>query len=93
MKRFSISSIVFIFIGILFFILNWLKDGYIEPIIITGVILILLGAVLSFTAIYKREKGSIKYISVATVFILLFLVAWFEPIQVIRMMTWFKNII
>ena len=89
MKRFSISSIVFIFLGILFFILNWLLEGYIEPI----VIFILFGVVLSFIAIAKREKGSVKYISIATFIILLFLVIWFEPFQVLRMMTWFKNII
>ncbi|MGG0670803.1 hypothetical protein [Sporosarcina koreensis] len=93
MKRFSISSIVFIFLGILFFILNWLIEGYIEPIVLTGVIFILFGVVLSFIAIAKREKGSVKYISIATFFILLFLVIWFEPFQVLRMMTWFKNII
>ena len=93
MKRFSISSIVLIFIGLLFFILNWLIDGYVEPIVLTGVIFILLGAVFSFIAISKREKGSLKYISIATFFIILFLVTWFDPIQVLRMMTWFKNII
>ncbi|WP_342568101.1 hypothetical protein MKY09_08890 [Psychrobacillus sp. FSL K6-4046] len=92
MKRFSICSIVLMFIGILFFILNWLIDGYVEPIVLTGVILILIGAVFSFIAISKREKGSVKYISIATFIILLFLVTWFEPFQVIRMMTWFKNI-
>ncbi|KGR79062.1 hypothetical protein [Ureibacillus manganicus] len=93
MKRFSISSIVLIFIGLLFFILNWLIDGYVEPIVLTGVIFILLGVVFSFIAISKREKGSLKYISIATFFIILFLVTWFDPIQVLRMMTWFKNII
>ena len=93
MKRFSVSSIVFIFIGLLFFILNWLIDGYVEPIVLTGVIFILLGAVFSFIAISKREKGSVKYISLATFFITLFLVTWFEPFQVLRMMTWFKNIL
>ncbi|MEK4521875.1 hypothetical protein NSQ95_10135 [Psychrobacillus sp. FSL W7-1457] len=92
MKRFSICSIVLMFIGILFFILNWLIDGYVEPIVITGVVLILIGIVFSFIAISKREKGSMKYILIATFIILLFLVTWFEPFQVVRMMTWFKNI-
>ncbi|NME04472.1 hypothetical protein [Psychrobacillus sp. BL-248-WT-3] len=92
MKRFSISSIVLMFIGILFFILNWLIDGYVEPIVLTGVIFIVIGAVFSFVAISKREKGSVKYISIATFIILLFLVTCFEPFQVIRMMTWFRNI-
>ncbi|MER2169160.1 MAG: hypothetical protein ABS938_00850 [Psychrobacillus psychrodurans] len=92
MKRFSISSIVLVSIGILFFILNWLIDGYGEPIVLTGVIFIFIGAVFSFIAISKKEKGSVKYISVAIFIILLFLVTWFEPFQVIRMMTWLKNI-
>lgn len=92
MKRFSISSIVLVSIGILFFILNWLIDGYVEPIVLTGVIFIFIGALFSFIAISKKEKGSVKYISVAIFIILLFLVTWFEPFQVIRMMTWLKNI-
>lgn len=93
MNRFSVSSIVFIFIGFLFFLLNWLIDGYVEPFVLTGVIFILLGVVFSFIAISKRERGSVKYISLTTFFIILFLVTWFEPIQVLRMMTWLKNII
>ena len=92
MKRFSISSIVLVSIGILFFILNWLIDGYVEPIVLTGVIFIFIGALFSFIAISKKEKGSVKYISVAIFIILLFLVTWFEPFQIIRMMTWLKNI-
>lgn len=95
MKRFSISSIVLVSIGILFFILNWLIDGNVEPIVpivLIGVIFIFIGALFSFIAISKKEKGSVKYISVAIFIILLFLVTWFEPFQVIRMMTWLKNI-
>lgn len=93
MKRFSISSIVFLFIGLLFFTLNWLIDGYFEPIVLTGVIFIILGTVFCFFAISKREKGSVKYISLTTFFIILFLVTWYEPFQVLRMMTWIKNFI
>ncbi|MCM3636374.1 hypothetical protein M3152_01490 [Sporosarcina luteola] len=93
MKLFSVSSIVFLFIGLIFFILNWFIDDYVEPIVLTGVILILLGAVFSFIAISKKEKGSVKYISLTTFFVILFLVTWFEPFQVLRMLTWIKNII
>ncbi|MFF2753333.1 hypothetical protein ACFVR1_06195 [Psychrobacillus sp. NPDC058041] len=93
MKRLSKSSIAFIFLGFLFFTFNWIIDDYVEPIILLGAIFLLIGAVFCFIAISKREKGSIKYISLSSLFIVLFLVTWFEPFQVIRMMTWIKNII
>lgn len=92
MKRLSISSIVFIFLGFLFFILNWIIDDYVKPLIILGAIFLLIGAIFCSIAISRREKGSIKYISLTSLFIVLFLVTWFEPFQVIRIITWFRSI-
>lgn len=69
MKRFSICSIIFIFLGFLFFALNWIIEGYFEPIVLTGVIFLFIGVVFCFIAISKSEKGSVKYISLTSFFI------------------------
>ncbi|NYE09699.1 membrane-bound ClpP family serine protease [Bacillus niacini] len=92
MKLFSIWSIILVFLGLISFGLNWLIEGYFEPIVLIGVIFFLIGVIFSFIAISKKEKGSIKFISLASFFIILFLVSWFEPFQVVRIMTWLKNI-
>ena len=79
MKTFSIWSIGFIVLGLLTFGLNWIMEGYFEPIALIGTFLLLIGAIFNLIAIAKNEKGSIKFISLASFFIILFLVSWFEP--------------
>ncbi|MGG0717604.1 hypothetical protein ABE096_08385 [Robertmurraya massiliosenegalensis] len=92
MKTNSIWSIVFIVLGLLSFGLNWIIEGYFELIALIGTIFLFLGVVFSFIAILNKEKGSMKFISLTTFFIILFLITWFEPFQIIRIMTWLKNI-
>lgn len=92
MKRFSKLSMTMIMIGLLLFGINWLIDGYSEPIILFGFIALLVGIVLSFIAITKREEGTLKFISLISFFVVLFLITWFEPFQVLRIITWLKNI-
>lgn len=92
MKPFSIWSLGFIILGLLLFGLNWSIEGYFEPIILIGVICLLVGIILSFIAISKKEEGRLKFVSLISFFIVLFLITWFEPFQVIRIMTWLKNI-
>jgi hypothetical protein len=92
MKKFSILSIALMIIGILLFGLNWIIDGYSEPIALFGFISFLIGIVLSFIAIAKREVGTLKFISLISFFVVMFLISWFEPFQVLRIITWLKNI-
>ncbi|QUG42370.1 hypothetical protein KD050_03500 [Psychrobacillus sp. INOP01] len=92
MKPFSILSMVFIILGLFFIALNWIIEDFSEPILIIGAISLLIGCVLSYIAISKKEKGSLKFISIASFFIILFLVTWYEPFQVLRIITWLKNI-
>ncbi|WP_121604554.1 hypothetical protein [Virgibacillus sp. Bac332] len=92
MKSSSLWSILFIVLGLFFFGLNWIMESYFESIVLIGAIFLLLGGVLSFIAILKKEKGSLKFISFASFFIILFLITWFEPFQVIRIIAWLKNI-
>ncbi|RLL40139.1 hypothetical protein D8M04_19480 [Oceanobacillus piezotolerans] len=89
----SILSIVFIAFGLLFFGLNWIIEGYSEIIVFIGAIFLLLGAIFSFIAIFKNEKGIMKFISLVSFFVILFLITWFEPFQVLRIVTWLKNIV
>lgn len=92
MRTFSTWSLVYMFLGLLSFGLNWIMEAYFEPIALIGVIFLLIGVAFSFIAISKKEIGSVKYISIASFFIILFFVTWLEPFQVVRMMTWLKNI-
>ena len=63
--------------------LNWIIEGYFEPIVVIGAFFLLIGAIFSFIAISQKEKGRIKFISLASFFIILFLVTWFKPSQFI----------
>lgn len=92
MKTFSIWSFVFIVIGILSYLMNWMIDGYSEPFIFIGFILLIIGAIIGFIAIAKKEKGGAKYIPLVTFFVVLFLVSLYEPFQILRVITWLKNI-
>ncbi|MEI3606081.1 hypothetical protein SPD48_10290 [Pseudogracilibacillus sp. SE30717A] len=92
MKSRSIWSFILILLGLLFFGLNWMV-GYFELIVLIGAIFICTGALFSFIAILKNEKGSMKYILLVSFFVILFFITWFEPHQVLRIITWLKNIV
>ncbi|PFE03178.1 hypothetical protein COE15_24495 [Bacillus cereus] len=92
MRKFSVFSVVLMFIGLLLFGLNWKIDGYSEPIVLFSFISFLVGIALSFIAVAKREKGTLKFISLISFFVVMFLITWFEPFQVLRIITWLKNV-
>ncbi|MGN5650362.1 hypothetical protein [Bacillus sp. Brlt_9] len=92
MKRFSTLSITFLILGVLLFALNWAIEGFYEPIVLSGYLSFLVGIVFSFIAITKREDGSLKFISLISFFVMMFLITYFDPFQVIRMITWIKNV-
>ncbi|HDV7170029.1 TPA: hypothetical protein RJ119_002555 [Bacillus cereus] len=91
MKKFSVFSIILMTFGMLLFGLNRIIDSYSEPIILLGYIS-LIGVVLSIIAIARREDGRLKFISLISFFVLLFFITWFESFQVLRIITWLKNI-
>lgn len=93
MKTFSKVSLGFIVLGILLFGFNWFTEGYSEPIVLIGVIFLLAGVIVSFVAIARKEEGRLKVISLLIFFVVLFLITWIEPLQVIRMLTWLKIIV
>ncbi|VDG97991.1 Uncharacterised protein [Lysinibacillus sphaericus] len=91
-RPFSIWSIVFIVFGLLAMVINWTTTEIIEPIVLLGFILLLLGILFSFIAFLKKEKGVTKIISGVSFFIILFCLVWFEPFMFVYIMTWIKNI-
>ena len=92
MRLFSIFSFLFIMIGLLLFGVTSFINQYSETIIFIGITCLLLAIILSFIAVKQREEGNLKFISVISSFIVLFLITWFEPFQIVRIMTWFKNL-
>ncbi|MCM3743682.1 hypothetical protein M3193_05970 [Sporosarcina luteola] len=92
MKTFSVWSIVFITLGLLALLFNWILPEINEPIVFVGFLLLLLGIVFSFIALSKKEKGVLKIISGVSFFVILFFVVWFEPFLIVYIMTWVKNI-
>lgn len=91
-RSFSIWSLGCIVLGILLFGLNWMIEGYFEPVVFIGVICLLVGGILNFIAIAKQEEGRLKLVSLISFFLVLFFITWFEPFQIIRIVTWLKNI-
>ncbi|WP_153722894.1 hypothetical protein [Sporosarcina cascadiensis] len=63
-----------------------------EPVVLLGLILLLVGIILSFFAFMRREKGVVKVISAAAFFIILFCLVWFEPMTLIYILTWLKTV-
>ena len=92
MKPFSIWSIAFIILGLLLFGLTWRIEVFFEPLFLIGVISLVVGIVLSIIAYANKEAGKLKFVSLICSFILLFLITWYEPFLVVRIMTWIKNI-
>ncbi|WP_050615198.1 hypothetical protein [Bacillus testis] len=91
MKRFSILSIGLVVLGLLLFGLNAAMEGYSEPIVLLGFVSFVFGVILSFIAFAKQEEGNLKFISCISCFIVLFLITWFEPFQIFRIITWLKK--
>ncbi|MFJ7970899.1 hypothetical protein [Psychrobacillus sp. NPDC096389] len=91
-KLFSKWSIFFIVLGLISLGANWLIDGYSELLVLIGAIFLFIGVIFSYIAISKKEKGNMKFISLTSFFIILFIVSLFEPFHIIRIMTWLKNI-
>lgn len=91
MKKLSIFSILFAIIGLLFIGSSYIYKNSLEPLMLLGFITLLIGLLSSFGAMIKREQGKMKFLAAATFFVSGFIIAWFEPFQILRMLTWLKN--
>ena len=91
MKRFSMLSILFIFIGIITYGINRYIEENAELFILIGLASLFAAVIFGFLAITKNETGRLKYLSIMMAFVVLGAVTWTEPFQIIRVLTWLKN--
>lgn len=91
MKRFSMLSILFIFIGIITYGINRYIGENAELFILIGLASLFAAVIFGFLAITKNETGRLKYLSIMMAFVVLGAVTWTEPFQIIRVLTWLKN--
>lgn len=89
---FSRYSIGFIVLGALLIMLNRGISGYSEPLALIGFLLLFAAGSAVFIAALKREPGQLKVWSISILFLVLFIVTWAEPFEILRLMTWLKNI-
>jgi len=92
MKRFSLLSILLIIIGIITYGINRHMGENAELFILIGVICLFVAVILGFMAIAKNEAGKLKYLTILIAFVVFGVVTWAEPFQIVRMLTWLKNI-
>ncbi|PIC95384.1 hypothetical protein CSV69_11740 [Sporosarcina sp. P26b] len=93
MKRpFSTWSIVFIVLGLVAFVVNWITPEIMEPVVLVGYIFLVIGMIFSFIAFLKRENGVMKIISCVSFFIILLCLVLIEPLMFVYILTWLKNI-
>ncbi|MDM5326725.1 hypothetical protein [Neobacillus sp. CF12] len=91
MKRFSILSVVFAIFGVLLFWSSYVFPELFEPLMAAGFVFLIVGSLFCFGAIFRSEKGNVKYLSVAALFLLSFIIVWSEPFQIVRLLTWMRN--
>ncbi|MFE5426433.1 hypothetical protein [Peribacillus simplex] len=91
MKRLSNWSIVFAVIGTLSYCCSLALPKASEQLMISGFGALVIGMLCSFGAMYKNEKGKLKFLAVAAFFLLSFILVWNEPFQFVRLLTWMKN--
>lgn len=91
MKKFSRLSMLFLLAGLTFVIAYWLMQDSLEAFFLTGLLSLFLGVIFSFLAIVRRENGKTKFASLISVFVIGLAITWFEPFEIVRMMTWLKN--
>lgn len=89
---FSKYSLGLIILGSLLLMLNRGISGYSEPLALIGFLLLFAAAGAVFMAVWKREPGQLKVWSLSIFFVILFVITWAEPFEILRLMTWLKNI-
>lgn len=92
MKRpFSIWSIIFIVLGLVALMVNWMTTEIIEPAILIGYFFLIFSVIFSFIAFLKMEEGVLKILSCISFFIILLCLVLIEPLMFIYILTWLKN--
>ncbi len=92
MKLFSVLSLLFIAIGIMTYGLSRYAGELTELFILLGFISLFITIILGFVAMTKKEAGKLKYLSIMMAFLMLGVITWAEPFQIVRVLTWLKNV-
>ena len=58
----------------------------------SGFASLIIGLLLSFAALFKGEQGKIRFLPVIAFFLLSFIITWNDPFQILRLLTWIKNL-
>jgi hypothetical protein len=90
-KMLSKLSIIFAVIGVLFLGSSYIYSNYMEPLMLSGFVVLFIGLMLSIGAMLKREKGKMKHLVVVAFFLFSFIISWNDPFQILRLLTWIKN--
>ena len=92
MKRFSMLSLLLIIMGIITYGINRYMGENAELFIFIGFICLFVAVILGLMAIAKNEAGKLKYVTILMTFVVFGIVIWAEPFQIVRVLTWLKNI-
>ncbi|MFJ8459268.1 hypothetical protein ACIQ57_09060 [Lysinibacillus xylanilyticus] len=88
---FSKLSIIFAVIGAVVLSFSYIYSTNFEIFMISGFGLLLISLLLSLGAVLKKEMGKYKFFPVITFFFCSFIITWYEPFQIVRLLTWIKN--
>jgi hypothetical protein len=91
MKRFSRLSLLFLLAGLAFLIVNVGTKDSSEPLFLAGLLGLFIGVLFSLLAFAKKENGKTKFAAPISFFTIGLVITLFEPLEIIRMMTWLKN--
>lgn len=88
---FSKLSIIFAIIGAVVLSFSYIYSTNFEIFMISGFGLLFVSLLLSLGAVFKSEQGKYKFFPVVTFFFCCFIIAWYDPFQIVRLLTWIKN--
>ena len=88
---FSKLSIIFAVIGAVLLSFSYIYSTNFVILMISGFGLLFISFLLSLGAIFKREQRKYKFFPVLTFFFCSFIITWYEPFQIVRLLTWIKN--
>ncbi|MEN1968374.1 hypothetical protein WMZ97_09905 [Lentibacillus sp. N15] len=83
----------FIVFGSLLLGINWTVLHYSEPIAIVGYLLVCIGIVLAFIAIFRGEQGKIFIMGMVLYLIFILCVTLLKPFELVQLVGWLKRII
>ncbi|MFC7371853.1 hypothetical protein ACFQPF_09200 [Fictibacillus iocasae] len=88
---FSKLSILFAGLGAIVLITSYKLTHFLEILLATGFLALLIGLILSFAAYARGEKGKMKLLAGAAFFTFALYISWNDPLHIVRVLTWLKN--